>query len=44
MVNASTTRRSPLTVGPSMTVKAEKHMDGEIDALFTLNLYAYMDL
>jgi hypothetical protein len=25
-----------LTVGPSMTVEAEKHMDGEIDALFCL--------
>jgi hypothetical protein len=30
--------RSPLTVGRSMTVEAEKHMDGEIDALFCLTL------
>jgi hypothetical protein len=35
---ASTTRRSLLTVGPSMTVEAEKHIDGEIDALFCLTL------
>jgi hypothetical protein len=28
----STTRRSPVTVGLSMTAEAEKHMDGEIDA------------
>jgi hypothetical protein len=41
MVNASTTRRSPLTVGPSMTAEAEKHMDGEIDALFCLTLWMW---
>jgi hypothetical protein len=35
---ASTTRRSPLMAGPSMTVEAEKHIDGEIDALFPLTL------
>jgi hypothetical protein len=34
----STTRRSSLMVGSSMTVEAEKHMDGEIDALFSLTL------
>jgi hypothetical protein len=33
-VKASTTRRSSLMVGPSMTPEAEKHMDGEIDAIF----------
>jgi Ca2+/H+ antiporter len=33
-VKASTMRRSPLTAGLSMTTEAEKHMDGEIDALF----------
>jgi hypothetical protein len=38
MVKASTTRRRPLTTGPSMTAEAEKHMDGEIDALFHLTL------
>jgi hypothetical protein len=38
MVKTSTTRRSPLTVGSSMTAEAEKHMDGEIDALFSLTL------
>jgi hypothetical protein len=38
MVKASTTRRSPLTVGPSMTVEAEKHKDGEINALLYLTL------
>jgi hypothetical protein len=37
-VKTSTTRRSPLTVGPSMTSEAEKHMDGEIDVLFCLTL------
>jgi hypothetical protein len=31
-------RWSPLMAGPSMTVEAEKHMDGEIDALFYLTL------
>jgi hypothetical protein len=31
-------RRSLLMVGPSMTAEAEKHMDGEIDALFCLTL------
>jgi hypothetical protein len=35
---ASTMRRSPLMAGPSMTTEAEKHMDGEIDALFRLTL------
>jgi hypothetical protein len=27
-----------LTTGPSMTAEVEKHMDGEIDALFHLTL------
>jgi hypothetical protein len=31
-------RRSPLTAGPFMTTDDEKHMDGEIDALFYLIL------
>jgi hypothetical protein len=31
-------KRSPLTVGSSMTVEAEKHMYSEIDALFSLTL------
>jgi hypothetical protein len=35
---ASTMRRSPLTVKPSMTAEVEKHMDSEIDALFCLTL------
>jgi Ca2+/H+ antiporter len=35
---ASTMRTSPLMAGPSMTAEAEKHMDGEIDALFRLTL------
>jgi hypothetical protein len=39
IVNASTTRRSPLTVGPSMTAEVEKHTDGEIDSLFSLTLW-----
>jgi hypothetical protein len=38
MVKTSTTRRSPLMVGLSMIAEAEKHMDGEIDALFSLTL------
>jgi hypothetical protein len=38
MTKASNTRRSPLTVGSSMTVEAKKHTDGEIDALFSLTL------
>jgi hypothetical protein len=38
MAKTSTTRRSPLTVRSSMTAEAEKHMDGEIDALFCLTL------
>jgi hypothetical protein len=38
MMNASTMRTCPLTVGPSMTAEAEKHMDGEIDAIFSLTL------
>jgi hypothetical protein len=37
-MKASTTRRSPLTVGPCMAAEAEKHTDGEIDALFSLTL------
>jgi hypothetical protein len=36
---ASTTRRSPLTAGPSMTAEVEKHMDSEINALFSLTLW-----
>jgi hypothetical protein len=35
MVKASTTMRGPLTIRPSMTAEAEKHMDDEIDALFS---------
>jgi hypothetical protein len=35
---ASTMRRSPLTAEPSMTVEAEKHMDGDINVLFCLTL------
>jgi hypothetical protein len=31
-------RRSPLTAGPYMTAEAKKHMDGEIDAMFSLSL------
>jgi hypothetical protein len=38
MPKASTMKRSPLTVGSSMTVEVEKHMDSEIDALFSLTL------
>jgi hypothetical protein len=38
MVNTSNMRRSPLTIGPSMTAETKKHMDGEIDALFSLTL------
>jgi hypothetical protein len=38
MAKTSTTRRSPLIAGSSMIVEAEKHMDGEIDALFSLTL------
>jgi hypothetical protein len=38
-VKASTMRRSPLTVGPSMIAEAEKHMDGEINTLFCLTLW-----
>jgi hypothetical protein len=37
-VKASTMRRNPLTAGSSMTEDAEKHMDGEIDVLFSLTL------
>jgi hypothetical protein len=37
-VKASPTSRSPLMAGLSMTAEAEKHMDGEIDALFSLTL------
>jgi hypothetical protein len=35
---ASTTRRSPLMAGLSMTAEVEKHIDGEIDTLFSLIL------
>jgi hypothetical protein len=38
MVKGTTMRRSPLTARPSMPAKVEKHMDGEIDALFCLTL------
>jgi hypothetical protein len=34
MVKTSTTRRSPFMVEPSMPTEVEKHMNGEIDALF----------
>jgi hypothetical protein len=37
-VKASTTRKSSLTTGLSMTAEVEKNMDGEIDALFCLTL------
>jgi hypothetical protein len=37
-VKTSTTRRSPLMVGSSMTAEVKKHMDGGIDALFSLTL------
>jgi hypothetical protein len=30
--------RSSLTVGPFMTAEVKKHMDSEIDALFSLTL------
>jgi hypothetical protein len=38
MAKASTTRRSPLMAELSMTAEAEKHIDGEIDTLFSLIL------
>jgi hypothetical protein len=38
MVKASTMSSILLMVGPSMTAEAEKHMYGEIDALFYLTL------
>jgi hypothetical protein len=38
MMKTSTMRWSPLTVGSSMIAEAKKHMDGEIDALFSLTL------
>jgi hypothetical protein len=38
---ASTMRKRPLMVGPSMIAKAEKHMDSEIDALFYLALWMW---
>jgi hypothetical protein len=37
-MKTSTMRRSPLTIGLSMTAEVEKYMDGEIDALFSLTL------
>jgi hypothetical protein len=39
MAKTSTMRRNALTAGPSMTAEAEKHMDGEINALFSLSLW-----
>jgi hypothetical protein len=41
MAKASTMRRSSLKVGPSMTAEAEKHTDGEINALFSLTLWMW---
>jgi hypothetical protein len=38
MAKASTMRMSPLTARSCMIAKAEKHMDGEIDAIFSLTL------
>jgi hypothetical protein len=38
MAKTLTTRWSPLTIGSSMIAEAEKQMDGEIDALFSLTL------
>jgi hypothetical protein len=38
MVNASTTTSCPFMARSSMIAEAEKHMDGEIDALFSLTL------
>jgi hypothetical protein len=38
MAKASSTRRSPLTAGPFMIAVAKKHMDGEINTLFSLTL------
>jgi hypothetical protein len=38
MAKTSTTKRSQLMVGPFMPMEAEKHMDGEIDVLFSLTL------
>jgi hypothetical protein len=40
-VKASTTRKSSLTTGLSMTAEVEKNMDGEIDALFCLTLWIW---
>jgi hypothetical protein len=37
MAKASSTR-SPLTAGPFMIAVAKKHMDGEINTLFSLTL------
>jgi hypothetical protein len=37
-VKTSTTRRNPLTVRPSMIAEVDKHMEGEINALFYLTL------
>jgi Ca2+/H+ antiporter len=37
-MKASTMRMSPLMVGPSMIAEEEKHMDGEINAMFSLTL------
>jgi hypothetical protein len=39
VLKASTMSRSSLTVGPFMTAEVKKHMDGEIDALFSLTLW-----
>jgi hypothetical protein len=36
-VKASTSRTSPLTIRLSMSVEAEKHMNGEIDVVFCVN-------
>jgi hypothetical protein len=36
--NASTMRKSPVTAELSMTLEAEKHIDGGIDVLFSLTL------
>jgi hypothetical protein len=38
LAKSSTMRTSSLMVRPSMTSEVKKHMDGEIDALFSLNL------
>jgi hypothetical protein len=38
MVKTSTMMRNLLMTKPSKTVEAKKHMNGEIDALFSLTL------